>query len=365
MQKDTFSDQSVTEPGCWGAGTSFEPIPSAGELLAALPLGNLAGFIAQSREAVRRVLSGADDRLLVVTGPCSVHDPLAALEYARWLAGQAARFREHLLLVIRAYVEKPRTITGWPGMISDPHLDGSGDIAAGLRAARALLLDIAQAGVPAACEWVDPATPGYLADTVTLGAIGARTTESQVHRQLASALPMPITFKNAMDGDVQAAVNAIRCAADRHAFQGADPRYGDPVTIRSAGNPNCCLVLRGGRTGPNYSAAHVAGALDLLSAAGLPRHLMIDTSHGNSGKGHRRQGEVAITAADQLARGETGITGVLLESFLVDGRQDLTGDKATLTYGQSITDACIDTDATSTILELLATAIQARRSCQW
>jgi 3-deoxy-7-phosphoheptulonate synthase len=330
-----------------------------------MPLGDLAGFIYESRDAVRQVLSGADDRLLVVAGPCSLHDPMAALEYARWLAGQAAKYRDQLLLVMRAYVEKPRTMTGWTGMVNDPHLDGSCDIAAGLRAARAILLDITAAGMPAACEWVDPATAPYLADAVTLGAIGARTTESQVHRHLASALPMPVAFKNTLDGDVQAAVNAIVCAALGHTFQGGDPLDGGPAAIRSAGNPDCCLVLRGGRDGPNYSAADVACALDLLSAAGLPRRLMIDASHGNSGKDHHRQAEVAITVAGQLARGQADIKGVLLESFLVDGRQDLARDKATLTYGQSVTDACIDTEITSTLLELLATAAQARRAAEW
>jgi 3-deoxy-7-phosphoheptulonate synthase len=361
----TTSHHHVTQTACWGPGTSIEPVPLPAELLTALPLGDLASFISASRDAVRRVLSGTDDRLLVVAGPCSFHDPIAALEYARWLAGQAARYSDHLLLVMRACIEKPRTLFGWTGLVNDPHLDGSGDIAAGLRSARATLLGIAATGIPAACEWVTPATAAYLADTVTLGAIGARTTESQLHRHLASALPMPVTFTNAMDGDIQAAVNAIQCAALGHAFQGTDPSDGTPATIRSAGNPDCHLVLRGSRGGPNYSTANVAAAVHLLSRAGLPQRLMIDASHGNSGKDHRCQGEVAISVARRLACGETAITGVLLESFLVDGRQDLSAGKAGLTHGQSITDACIDTDATASILELLATAIAARRSLDW
>jgi 3-deoxy-7-phosphoheptulonate synthase len=361
----TLSSQYVTEPACWGPGTHIEPISAPGELRAALPLGDLAGFVGHSRDVVRRILSGADDRLLVVAGPCSVHDPMATMEYARWLAGQAAKYREHLLLVMRACVEKPRTVTGWTGLVNDPRLDGSCDIAAGLRAARATLLDITAAGLPAMCEWVNPATAPYLADAITLGTIGARTAESQVHRHLASVLPMPVAFKNTMDGDVQAAINGIACAALGHTFHGTDPIDGGPATIRSAGNPDCCLVLRGGRDGPNYSAAHVTSALDLLSAAGQPRRLMIDASHGNSGKDHHRQAEVAITVAGHLARGQAGIKGVLLESFLVDGRQDLGRDKAALTYGQSVTDACIDTEITSTVLELLATAAQARRTSEW
>jgi 3-deoxy-7-phosphoheptulonate synthase len=361
----TLSSQYVTEPACWGSGTHIAPIPAPGQLQAALPLGDLTGFVSQSRYAVRRILSGADDRLLVVAGPCSVHDPMATMEYAHWLGGQAAKYREHLLIVMRACVEKPRTVTGWTGLVNDPLLDGNCDIAAGLRAARAILLDIAAAGLPAMCEWVDPATAPYLADAVTLGTIGARTTESQVHRHLASALPMPVAFKNTMDGDVQAAINAIVCAALGHTFQGADPDDGGPATIRSAGNPDCCLVLRGGRDGPNYSGAHVTSTLDLLSTAGHPRRLLIDASHGNSGKDHHRQAEVAITVAGQLARGQAGIKGVLLESFLVDGRQDLVRDKAALTYGQSVTDACIDTEVTSTVFELLATAVQARRTTEW
>jgi 3-deoxy-7-phosphoheptulonate synthase len=361
----TLSSQYITEPAYWGPGTHIAPIPAPGQLRAALPLGDLTGFVSQSRYAVRRILSGADDRLLVVAGPCSVHDPMATMEYARWLAGQAAKYREHLLLVMRACVEKPRTVTGWTGLVNDPHLDGSCDIAAGLQAARAILLDIAAAGLPAMCEWVDPATAPYLADTVTLGTIGARTIESQVHRHLASALPMPVAFKNTMDGDAQAAINAIVCAGLGHTFHGTDPDDGSPATIRSPGNPDCCLVLRGGRDGPNYSAAHVASALDLLSAAALPRRLMIDASHGNSGKDHHRQAEVAITVAGHLARGQGEIKGVLLESFLVDGRQDLSPGKDALTYGQSITDACIDTEMTGTVLELLATAVQARRTTEW
>ena len=362
---NTLSSRSVTEPACWGPGTHIAPIPAPGHLRAALPLGDLTGFVRQSRDAVRQILSGTDDRLLVVAGPCSVHDPMATMEYAHWLAGQARKYREHLLLVMRACVEKPRTVTGWTGLVNDPHLDGSCDIAAGLRAARAILLDIAATGLPSACEWVDPVTASYLADIVTLGAIGARTTESQVHRHLASALPMPVAFKNTMDGDTQAAINAIVCAALGHTFHGTDPDGGSPATIRSPGNPDCCLVLRGGRDGPNYSAAHVTSALDLLSVAGLPRRLMIDASHGNSGKDHHRQVEVAIVVAGHLARGQAGVRGVLLESFLVDGRQDLAKGKEMLTYGQSVTDACIDTDVTSTVLELLATAVQARRTAEW
>ena len=347
----------------WRPGTRIRPLPGPGELLAALPLGELAGFIGKSRDAVRRILDGDDDRLLVVTGPCSVHDPAATLEYGHWLAQQARDFQADLMLVMRAYAETPRTAVGWTGLVNDPNLDGSCDMAAGLRITRALLLDLAALGVPTACEWVDPRSTSCLADTITWGAIGARTTESQTHRHLASGLPMPVGFKNSPDGDAQAAINAILCAAIGHTFHGAYPD-GAPATITSPGNPDCCLVLRGGRNGPNYSAEHLDKALAQLAAAGLPPRLMIDASHGNSGKTHSQQAHVLHKVAEYLALGEAGITGVLMESFLVEGRQE-PGPLPTLTYGQSITDACIDTTTTRAILESLADAVQARRSRTW
>jgi 3-deoxy-7-phosphoheptulonate synthase len=262
--------------------------------------------------------------------------------------------------VMRVYFEKPRTVTGWKGLINDPGLDGSYDIHRGLRAARRLLLDIAELGLPVGCEWLDPVTPQYIADAVAWGAIGARTTESQVHRQLASGLSMPVGFKNGTDGDTRVAIDACRAAAAEHRFFGVTP-VGAAAVVITMGNSDCHLILRGGRSGPNYHAENVAAALDAVTASGLPRRLMVDASHDNSGKDHRRQPAVADALAQQISAGEHGLVGVMLESFLRAGRQDL-GRPAGLTYGQSITDACMDLDTTATVLRELATAIRHRRA---
>ncbi|HVT66127.1 MAG TPA: 3-deoxy-7-phosphoheptulonate synthase, partial [Trebonia sp.] len=302
---------------------------------------------------------GVDDRLLVVTGPCSVHDPVAALEYAGRLAELRDRLAGELLIVMRVYFEKPRTVTGWKGLINDPGMDESFDVHRGLRTARRLLLDIIGAGMPVGCEWLDPITPQYIADTVTWGAIGARTTESQVHRQLASGLSMPVGFKNGTDGDVQVAVDACRASAVGHTFFGVTAA-GAAAVVSTTGNPDTHVVLRGGRSGPNYASSHVTKALDLIEAAGLPRRLMVDASHANSGKDHERQVAVAESLAGQLSEGERGLVGVMLESFLVAGRQN-PGDPATLTYGQSVTDACMDFGMTTAALEQLAASVRARR----
>jgi 3-deoxy-7-phosphoheptulonate synthase len=305
------------------------------------------------------VLDGTDDRLLVVTGPCSVHDPKAALDYAARLADLRERLADDLLIVMRVYFEKPRTVTGWKGLINDPGMDGSFDVHRGLRTARRLLLDIVGSGMPVGCEWLDPITPQYIADTVTWGAIGARTTESQVHRQLASGLSMPVGFKNGTDGDVQVAVDACRASATSHTFFGVTAA-GAAAVVTTSGNSDTHVILRGGRSGPNYSSSHVTKALDLISAAGLPRRIMVDASHGNSGKDHTRQMGVAESLAEQLAGGQYGVAGVMLESFLVAGRQD-PGDPATLTYGQSVTDACMDIEMTASVLDTLAASVRARR----
>jgi 3-deoxy-7-phosphoheptulonate synthase len=257
------------------------------------------------------------------------------------------------------YFEKPRTVTGWKGLINDPGMNGSYDVHRGLRTARRLLVDILALGMPVGCEWLDPITPQYIADTVTWGAIGARTTESQVHRQLASGLSMPVGFKNGTDGDVQVAVDACRAAASAHTFFGVT-QFGAAAVVSTAGNPDTHVILRGGRSGPNYSAEYVTKALDLVAAAGLPRRLMVDASHGNSGKDHRRQPAVTASLAEQITAGETGIAGVMLESFLVAGNQE-PGDPSTLTYGQSVTDACMDIDMTAAVLKELAAAVAARR----
>ncbi|MGC5053710.1 3-deoxy-7-phosphoheptulonate synthase [Micromonospora sp. DT48] len=326
-----------------------------------LPLDDaLTTAVLTGRRAVGQVLDRADDRLLVVVGPCSVHDPAAALDYAHRLRAAAERVADDLLVVMRVYFEKPRSTVGWKGLINDPGLDGSGDVNTGLRRARALLLDVLRLGLPVGCEFLDPITPQYIADTVAWGAIGARTVESQVHRQLASGLSMPIGMKNRPDGSIATAVDAIRAAGVPHVFPGIDVS-GTPAIMHTRGNADGHLVLRGGGGRPNYDAASVAGALDLLRAAGLPERLVVDASHANSGKDHRNQPGVAADVAAQIAAGQRGIVGIMLESFLVPGRQDLDPTRE-LTYGQSVTDACIGWDTTEEVLTDLATAVRARRA---
>jgi 3-deoxy-7-phosphoheptulonate synthase len=331
-----------------------------GALLAELSLGSdREKEVVRAREQVVEVLQGRDERLMVVVGPCSVHDPKAALDYANRLAAVSRQLREQLLVVMRVYFEKPRTTTGWKGLINDPHLDGSGDVNAGLRIGRKLLLDVLDLGLPVGCEFLDPITPQYIADTVAWGAIGARTTESQIHRQLGSGLSMPIGFKNRTDGNIQVAVDAVRAAAASHAFAGIDDA-GQPAILHTTGNPDCHIILRGGHGEPNFHQPEVEDALVTLGIAGLPERLVIDASHDNSGKDPEKQFFAAGEIADQIADGNKAIVGVMLESFLVGGRQDLKpGEK--LTYGQSITDACIDWDHTVSALERFASAIEARR----
>ncbi len=338
----------------------YEPLLSPAALLEELPLAAAAADeVARSRAEVRAVLDGEDDRLLVVAGPCSVHDPAAGLDYAGRLAALRASLADDLLIVMRVYFEKPRTVTGWKGLINDPGMDGTHDVHRGLRLARRFLLDVTGLGLPVGCEWLDPITPQYIADTVAWGAIGARTTESQVHRQLASGLSMPVGFKNGTDGDIGVAVDACRAAAAGHTFFGVT-RAGAAAVVTTAGNPDCHVILRGGRAGPNYQAGHVAAALDLIDAAGLARRVMVDASHGNSGKDHRRQPAVADALAGQVG-GEPGIIGVMLESFLHAGRQE-PGDPAGLVYGQSVTDACMDMDTTADVLAGLAASVRQRRA---
>jgi 3-deoxy-7-phosphoheptulonate synthase len=340
---------------------AYEQLISPTALLDELPLSEEAATrVERSRDEVRAVLDGSDDRLLVIAGPCSVHDPAAALDYAGRLAALRDRHHDDLLVVMRVYFEKPRTVTGWKGLINDPGMDGGHDVHRGLRVARQLLLDIVSLGLPVGCEWLDLVTPQYISDAVTWGAVGARTTESQVHRQLASGMSMPVGFKNETGGDVQVAVDACRASAASHAFFGVTPA-GTVALVKTAGNPDTHVILRGGRAGPNYGASHVSKALDMLASVGLPRRLMVDASHGNSWKDHRRQPLVAAALADQMAAGERGLTGVMLESFLREGRQE-PGSQATLTYGQSVTDACIDIGTTADVLDGLAAAVRSRRS---
>jgi 3-deoxy-7-phosphoheptulonate synthase len=313
------------------------------------------------RAAAHSILDGEDDRLLVVVGPCSVHDPRATREYAEGLASQARHLKDDLLVAMRVYFEKPRTTIGWKGLINDPHLDGSGDVNAGLRIARRLLLEVLGLGLPVGCEFLDPITPQYISDAVCWGAIGARTTESQIHRQLGSGLSMPVGFKNRTDGDVQVAVDAVRAAAAPHAFAGIDAD-GRSAILYTRGNRDCHIILRGGRDAPNYGPEEVARAVGLLRGAGLPERVMIDLSHDNSGKRPERQPAVAAEVAAQVSAGERAIVGVMLESFLVGGRQDPAALEQ-LTYGQSITDACIDWATTVEVLEGLAAAVRSRRTC--
>lgn len=339
------------------------PLLAPDALLEELPLSDEhAEVVIRGRREVHGVLERTDPRLLVVVGPCSVHDPKATLEYAGRLAGLAGELSGELLVAMRVYFEKPRTTTGWKGLINDPHLDGSGDVGAGLHLARRVLLGVLEAGLPVGCEFLDPITPQYIADAVSWGAIGARTTESQIHRQLGSGLSMPVGFKNRTDGNVQVAVDAVRAAAVPHAFAGIDSD-GSPAILYTRGNPDCHIILRGGRGRPNYDAASVRDALGLLEAARLPRRVMIDLSHDNSGKDPDRQPAVAAAVAAQVAAGGAdgdAIAGVMIESFLLGGRQELTPG-AELRYGQSITDGCIDWDTTVEVLEGLAGAVRERR----
>lgn len=320
-----------------------------------------ARIVANSRREIVNVLNGDDDRLLVVVGPCSIHDPAAALEYAGRLREVATTLADRLHIAMRVYFEKPRTTLGWKGLINDPDLDGSYNVNSGLRKARQVLLDVLGLGLSTAGEFLDPITPQYVADTVSWGAIGARTSESQVHRNLASGLSMPIGFKNSTSGDVQGAVDAVRAAAASHVFPGITP-HGLAAILTTTGNPDCHVILRGGQSGTNYEARSVADVLDRLSAASLPRRVVIDASHGNSGKDHRRQPAVADEIAKQVEAGEPGIVGLMLESFLVEGRQDVVlGRRDELTYGQSITDACMGWDVTVEVLHRLADAVTRRR----
>jgi 3-deoxy-7-phosphoheptulonate synthase len=329
-------------------------------LLEELPLGEeRTKKVIEAREQVRAVLNGTDQRLMVVVGPCSVHDPKAAMEYATRLAALSRQIGDQVLVVMRVYFEKPRTTTGWKGLINDPHLDNSGDVNAGLRIARKLLLQVVDLGLPVGCEFLDPITPQYIADTVAWGAIGARTTESQTHRQLASGLSMPIGFKNRTDGNVQIAVDAVRAAAAPHAFAGIDDA-GMPAILHTTGNPDCHIILRGGHGVPNFHPPEVEDALVTLGVAGLPERLVIDASHDNSGKDPEKQFFAAGEIADQVADGNKAIVGVMLESFLVEGGL-YQGDGTGLTYGQSVTDACIDWQDTVTALERFASAVEARR----
>ena len=316
--------------------------------------------VSEGRRAADAILRGEDKRLLVVVGPCSIHDTQAALDYARKLSVLRDELGEHLFLVMRVYFEKPRTTVGWKGLINDPHLDGSFAINRGLRIARGILLQISELGLPAGSEFLDTITPQFMADLVTWGAIGARTTESQVHRELASGLSMPVGFKNGTDGNIQIAVDAIGAASHPHQFLSVT-KQGFAAIVKTRGNDSCHTILRGAKQGPNFSAEHVAQAAAALTKAKLAPRVMIDCSHGNSQKDPLKQRDVAANVGEQLQAGDPHIFGVMIESNLVGGRQDQKPDTK-LTYGQSITDACIGWEDTETTLRGLAAAVRARGS---
>lgn len=342
--------------------TGMSPLLSPALLHQELPMdAATAKTVRQGRNETIDILNGDDDRLLVVVGPCSVHDPVAGLEYAQRLAEHAQELRDQLHVVMRVYFEKPRTTLGWKGLVNDPDLDDSFAVNKGLRIARKLLLDISSTGLPVGCEFLDPITPQFIADTVSWGSIGARTAASQVHRQLCSGLSMPVGIKNSTDGDVQVAVDATRAAAASHVFPGINDD-GLAALLTTAGNPDCHVILRGGAGGPNHDAASVADTATRLGKAGLPQRVIVDASHGNSGKDHHKQSAVTGELADRIAQGEDSIVGLMLESFLEEGRQDLTlGRREKLTYGQSITDACMNWDVTRDLLTRLAESVEARR----
>lgn len=324
------------------------PLPTAQELRRQLPVSAaLEARIAASREAIRAILEGEDDRLLVVTGPCSVHDPAAALEYAERLAALNEAVGDRLLLVMRVYVEKPRTTVGWKGLAYDPHLDGSDDMAAGLAMARRLMRDIAELGLPVATELLQPMAGAYFDDLLSWVAIGARTTESQIHRELASGLAAAVGFKNGTQGNVDVAIAAMQSAAHSHRHFGVTAD-GSPAMIETPGNAATHLVLRGGRNGPNHDAENVAASRRAMTQAGLEARIMVDCSHANSNKDHRRQTEVLYDVLEQRMAGDRSLIGVMLESHLFEGKQAL--NPAALRYGVSITDACLGWETTEQLL---------------
>jgi 3-deoxy-7-phosphoheptulonate synthase len=339
----------------------LEPITSPALLISQLPLQSQAAQeIIEYRKIASDIIHGLDDRLLVVVGPCSIHDVDAALAYGEKLSTLREELKDDLHIVMRVYFEKPRTTVGWKGLINDPKLDGSFDINNGLAIARKLLLDLTAMNLPVGTEFLDVIIPQYISDVVSWGAIGARTTESQVHRELASGLSMPVGFKNGTDGNIKIAIDAMRSAQGSHHFLSVS-KLGVPVIVGTKGNTDTHVILRGASNGPNYDAQHVAQTMKLLQDNQLTQRIMIDCSHGNSQKDHNKQALVVADIAAQLQAGQQAICGVMIESNLVAGNQALV-EKQQLTYGQSITDACIDWEATMPILKQLSAAVKARRS---
>ncbi len=336
---------------------STQPLPAPDELLRAIPRTEAQeNFVAQSRQEIQNIIFGSDKRLLLVVGPCSIHDIKAGTEYARKLAKLAAEVKDRIYVVMRVYYEKPRTTVGWKGMIMDPHLDGTYDIPTGLTMARHFLRDVIDMGLPTATELLDPITPQYIADLICWSAIGARTTESQTHRQMASGLSMPLGFKNSTDGTIQAAINAIKAASRQQTFLGID-HEGRAASVTTKGNPYCHLVLRGGKAGPNYDAAHVNEYLEKLKASSLSPALMVDCSHDNAKKDFNRYPEIMADAVSQIVAGQSGIIGAMVESNLHEGTQKMDQE---LAYGVSITDPCLGWDATEKMVREAHTALKSR-----
>jgi 3-deoxy-7-phosphoheptulonate synthase len=348
--------------GCGGRSEMMSLLP-ASVLLNEIPISaHASNQVAHARTAISRVIAGLDPRLVVVVGPCSIHDVFAAFEYGIKLKALADRYSQQLIVVMRTYCEKPRTSVGWKGLIPDPDLNGTHRINKGLRMARRLILELNDMGLPTATEFLDLQIPQYLGDLTSWATIGARTTESQVHRELASGLPMPVGFKNGTDGGYQTAVDAVVTARSSHCFPSVD-KHGIATIVHTTGNRSCHVILRGGtRTGPNFDTGHVADVGARLTKAGLPESVMIDCSHANCGKDHTRQKNVVAAICDQISQGSSRIFGAMIESNLVEGRQEYIAGRPAV-YGQSITDACVSIHETERLLEQLATA-QERRSAQ-
>jgi 3-deoxy-7-phosphoheptulonate synthase len=335
-------------------------VATPAQVQAELPLSETAATTTfQARSEIQDIMAGRDDRLLVIVGPCSIHDPLAALEYGQRLRSLRDQLRKNLLVVMRVYFEKPRTTVGWKGLINDPSLDDSFDIDRGLRVGRKLLLDLNEMGIPAGVEYLDLLTPQYLSDLVSWGAIGARTTESQLHREMASGLSCPVGFKNGTDGSVKVAVDACQAARAPHRFLSMT-QHGQVSIFETQGNEDCHIILRGGSLGTNYDAAAVDAACAAMSKSGMRAQVMIDFSHANSAKQHRRQLVVGKDVGGQIAAGDRRIMGVMIESHLIEGRQDIAAAEC-MTYGQSVTDACIGWDDTAELLRNLSANVQQRR----
>jgi 3-deoxy-7-phosphoheptulonate synthase len=340
--------------------TLIENLVSPAQLAEQIPLSDdTANFIIQSRKEIEAIINGEDDRLLVIIGPCSIHDTDAAIDYAKQLKALHDEHKHELLIVMRVYFEKPRTTVGWKGLISDPDLDKSFHVAKGLNLARNLLMEINELGLPAGTEFLDMVTGQYISDLICWGAIGARTTESQVHRELASALSCPVGFKNGTDGNIQIAIDAIKASSVPHVLYSPD-KSGQMCIYQTHGNPHAHVILRGGKK-PNYHSDDINSTLATLTNNNINAGIMVDCSHGNSYKDHNKQIDVANSIAQQIIAGNKGISGVMIESFLVEGNQKVI-DKESLIYGQSITDACVDLSASKTMLSLLSDAIKQRRN---